>query len=149
MLQARSRIRSGEILEGQEQLEKLLALLSNEPAGSAALATDAFHELATASYYAAWIMRLEGATVDEWKPEAETARQLFRFLAERARQSGDGDAETFEKNLENTIRLEQMDLSALTGEAAAQELQLQLQESESAEAQAMPKPLPGQEARQQ
>ncbi len=113
VLQARSRIRSGEILEGQEQLEKLLALLSNEPAGSAALATDAFHELATASYYAAWIMRLEGATVDEWKPEAETARQLFRFLAERARQSGDGDAETFEKNLENTIRLEQMDLSAL------------------------------------
>jgi hypothetical protein len=113
VLQARSRIRSGEILEGQEQLEKLLALLGNEPAGSPALATDAFHELATASYYAAWIMRLEGATAEEWKPEAETARQLFRFLAERAEQSGDGDAETFQKNLENTIRLEQMDLSTL------------------------------------
>jgi hypothetical protein len=113
VLQARSRIRSGEILEGQEQLDKLLSALSNEPAESKALATDAFHELATASYYAAWIMRLEGATTDEWKPEAETARQLFRFLAERAEQTGDGDAEIFEKNLENTIRLEQMDLSTL------------------------------------
>ncbi len=113
VLQARSRIRSGELLEGQEQLEKLLALLSNEPAGSLALETDAFHELATASYYAAWIMRLEGATAEEWKPEAETARQLFRFLAERAEQGGDDDAETFQKNLENTIRLEQMDLSTL------------------------------------
>jgi hypothetical protein len=113
VLQARARIRNGEILEGQEQLEKLLARLDNEPAGSPALATDAFHELAAASYYAAWIMRLEGATAEEWKPEAETARQLFRFLAERAEQAGDGDAETFQKNLENTIRLEQMDLSTL------------------------------------
>jgi hypothetical protein len=113
LLQARARIRSGEILEGQEQLQKLLALLSNEPAGSPALVTDAFHELATAGYYAAWIMRREGATAEEWKPEAETARQLFRFLAERAEKTGDGDAEIFQKNLENTIRLEQMDLNTL------------------------------------
>jgi hypothetical protein len=113
LLQARARIRNGEILEGQEQLEKLLTLMSNEPAGSPALATDAFHELASASYYAAWIMRLEGATAEEWKPEAETARQIFRFLAERAEQAGEGDAETFQMNLENTIRLEQMDLSTL------------------------------------
>ncbi len=121
LLQARSRIRNGEILEGQEQIEKLLAAVKSEvkddsasgDKATVALTTDAFNELAMAGYYAAWIMRLEGATSEEWKPEAEKARQLFRFLAEQAQQSGDSDAATYERNLENTIDLEQMDLNTL------------------------------------
>jgi hypothetical protein len=111
--QARCRIRGGEIIEGHEQLEKLLSRLSGESAAEKALVVDAFHELATASYYAAWIMRREGASSDEWKPEAECARQLFRFLAEEAGKAGSDDAETWQRDLEATIRLEQMDLSTL------------------------------------
>jgi hypothetical protein len=88
-----------------------------------AIVEQATDELARSSYYAAWIMRLEGAAPDEWKPEAERARQQYRLLAERAesrlslRESSAGgdaaDAGLFKRNLEATIRLEQMDLSTL------------------------------------
>ncbi len=77
------------------------------------LIDQATDELARSSYYAAWIMRLEGAAADEWKPEAERARQQFRLLAERAEDGKSQDAALFKRNLEATIRLEQMDLNTL------------------------------------
>ena len=80
---------------------------------SAPLIDQATDELARSSYYAAWIMRLEGAAADEWKPEAERARQQFRLLAERAEDGKSQDAALFKRNLEATIRLEQMDLNTL------------------------------------
>ncbi|MEN6451692.1 MAG: hypothetical protein ABFC96_14465, partial [Thermoguttaceae bacterium] len=77
------------------------------------LVNQAAGELAESSYYAAWIMRLEGATPDEWKPEAERARQQYRLLAERADVDKDATSELFQRNLEATIRLEQMDFNTL------------------------------------
>ena len=117
------RINAGEMIEGQEQLGKLLAKFEAgdeaSPAGAASaeqkatLVEQATDELARSSYYAAWIMRLEGAAPDEWKPEAERARQQYRLLAERAADGNAADAGLFQRNLEATIRLEQMDLSTL------------------------------------
>lgn len=120
---AKSRIAAGEILEGMQDLRDLLAVIETDGSpASANLATSVRHELGMTGYYAAWIMRLEGATVDEWKPEVEAARQQFRMLAEQAEdavQQGDASkaeqAEQFKKNLEAAIRLEQMDLSVLLG----------------------------------
>ncbi|WP_425615263.1 hypothetical protein NA78x_005172 [Anatilimnocola sp. NA78] len=106
----RALVKGGSIIEGQELLEKTLSELSTSGEESTALAQAARYELATSSYDAAWIMRLEGATTDEWLPEAEIARQNFRLLAESA--SSD-EASTYERSLEATIRLEQMDLSEL------------------------------------
>jgi hypothetical protein len=106
----RALVMSGEIIEGQERLEKTLDGLEATGQTASPLAAAARYELGTASYYAAWIMRLEGAVADEWLPEAERARQQFRLLAEQA---SDSAAQTSQRGLEATIRLEQMDLSEL------------------------------------
>lgn len=64
-------------------------------------------QLGKAHYYATWVLKTSGASEDEWRPFAERARQLFRYLAEledpeefqnyeaRVRQE-------FEKAVENT-----------------------------------------------
>jgi hypothetical protein len=108
-------VMSGDIVEGQERLEKTLVELDDADQGDSEVARAARYELATASYYAAWIMRLEGATAEEWLVEAEVARQNFRLLAEgaAAESSMPSEANDFERSLEATIKLEQMDLSEL------------------------------------
>lgn len=113
LAEARSRINAGQVIEGQEQLQKLIDKLEADPRANPALMNQAAAELADSSYYAAWIMRLEGATAEEWKPEAERARQQFRLLAEQAETAGNPQAGALKGNLEATIRLEQMDLSTL------------------------------------
>ena len=35
-----------------------------------------------AHYYATWVLKTNGAAEAEWRPFAERARQLFRYLAE-------------------------------------------------------------------
>lgn len=106
----RALVMSGEIVEGQERLTKTLEELEAGNQALRPLAAEARYELGVSGYYAAWIMRLEGATADEWLPEAESARQQFRLLAE---QENAVDSEASQRSLEATIRLEQMDLSEL------------------------------------
>lgn len=112
LAQAQAMIQTGQILEGEAQLQTLLEELQTARRPDAELLTAVRHELATTGYFMAWLMRLEGATAEEWKPEAELARQHFRLLAEQADSPGD-EPTAFHKNLEATIRLEQMDLSEL------------------------------------
>jgi tetratricopeptide (TPR) repeat protein len=109
---ANARMYVGELPEAMEAMDTLLtdaraagadAMLEREIRGS----------LASAHYYAAWLMRLESAPSEEWLVQAENARQHFRLLAEQV--AGTSAAENYEKNLEATIRLEQMDLSELEG----------------------------------
>jgi hypothetical protein len=69
--------------------------------------------LAGLHYYAAWVMRLEGAGAEEWTLETEQARQHFRLLAEGAQASDEKSADGYQKNLEATVRLARMDLSDL------------------------------------
>lgn len=114
--EAKARIQAGGLLEGAEALEGIITEEQASARPDADVIEQARHELGTARYYAAWLMRLDGATAEEWKPESEAARQQFRLLAENAQASGDGArAEDYKKNLEEVIRLEQMDLSELQG----------------------------------
>lgn len=115
ILEAKARIRGGQLLEGAEQLETLLNAERAAASPDGEVVTRLRNELGTARYYAAWLMRLEGADVDEWKPEAEAARQQFRLLAEGAVEEKLASADDDRKNLEQVIRLEQMDLSELRG----------------------------------
>ncbi len=107
----------GELWPAVDLYEALLGEL--EPSGSAPvqtvdpLAREVRHQLATARYFAAWLMRLEGGTSDEWLPEAHKARQHFALLASRAELEDSPEKLAFEKNVEAVVRLELMDLSEL------------------------------------
>lgn len=110
---ARAQIDCGQLLEGMGRMETLVSELDAEGKGAGAMANDARSTLASGAYYAAWVMRLEGASSDEWKPVAERARQGFRLLAERAAEANHPEAGAHQRNLESAIRLEQMDLTEL------------------------------------
>ncbi len=110
---ARAHLKCGDLVTAQGELEEILGRLASGPERDSRLARAVHHELASASYHAAWLMRLEGAARDEWKPECERARQEFRLLAERAEEEAAPEAALFQRNLEAAIRLEQMDLSEL------------------------------------
>ncbi len=72
--------------------------------------------LANSQYYMTWLMRLEGVSREEWEPEVESARELYRLLAERAEEAGDQTAaKKNQEDLESTIRLARMDLKDLQG----------------------------------
>lgn len=109
--EAKARIESGDLLEGARQLEELIAQQEAAASPDEAALKELRSELGEAAYVTAWVMRIEGATADEWKPETEKSRQQFRLLSETL--DGDADAESFKKNLEAAIRLEQLDLSEL------------------------------------
>jgi hypothetical protein len=105
--QAKAMIQAGQMIQGQNQLTELLEDLATEEPNSS-FARQTRNELATSQYHAAWLMRREGATEQEWMIEAEAARQNFRLLAERADAEDVDESKQFKENLESTIRLEQM-----------------------------------------
>jgi len=112
LAQANARLFIGEL---PEALEALGSLLTDCRAGGAdpELEREIRASLGSAHYYAAWLMRLESAPLEEWLVQAESARQHFRLLAEQS--AGTEASLDYEKNLEATIRLERMDLSELEG----------------------------------
>jgi hypothetical protein len=109
--EAKALVEAGDFLSAAKQFEELIAQQEASDAPDEAVLKELRTELGEVAYYTAWVMRIEGATADEWKPETEKARQQFRLLSETL--DGDADAESFKKNLEAAIRLEQMDLSEL------------------------------------
>ncbi len=110
---AKARMYSGELPEAMLFLDDMLGDLQKADASSE-LQSQVRGTLATAQYYAGWLMRLEGAEPKEWTEQTEAARQNFRLLAEDSRDSREQDRmEKFQKNLEATIRLARMDLSEL------------------------------------
>lgn len=112
LARANARVYTGELPEAMDDMEKLLTEAQATSADTE-LQREIRSSLASSRYYAAWLMRLEGATTEEWLQQAESSRQHFRLLAEESK--GTTLASGFEKNLEATIRLEQMDLSELQG----------------------------------
>lgn len=110
---AKSQIRAGDLIGGQDLLMQLVDSLEQQPAEDASLLPSVRHELGMSSYYAAWMMRLEGATTEEWMTEAENARQQFRLLAEECTDRLSQNYTAASENVEAVIRLEQMDLSTL------------------------------------
>jgi hypothetical protein len=110
---ARARMFSGELPEAIVEMDGLLSDLLKDKAAAGAI-REVRATLASAEYYAGWLMRLEGATAEEWMAETEQARQHFRLLAEETSKDK-SVSEGYQKNLEATIRLERMDLSELQG----------------------------------
>jgi hypothetical protein len=65
-------------------------------------------------YYAAWVMRLEGARRELWLEEAELARQNFRMLAESGMSGSDqAYTRTQQNNLEAAVKLQRMSMTEL------------------------------------
>lgn len=65
-------------------------------------------------YYAAWVMRLEGAQRDLWMEEAELGRQNYRLLTESSFAAGTTIAgQSQQTNLETAVRLQRMSLTEL------------------------------------
>jgi len=115
LAQAKARIYTGELPEAKADLEGLLDDAQKNSA-PAALVDEIRAKLASAEYYAGWLMRLEGAATEEWMAETESARQHFRLLAEQTQAHGTKALATdYQKNLEAVVRLELMDLSELKG----------------------------------
>ena len=110
----KARMHVGELPEAIADMDGLLAEMEKGNAAAAQL-NDVRTNLATAEYYAAWLMRLEGASADEWTVQAESARQHFRLLAEDALKADPASARDPQENLEATVRLERMDLTELQG----------------------------------
>ncbi len=129
----RALVRSGEVWSGIESLESLLTQVDGSAAndatgapsgrGAEELSTRTREELATAYYYGARLLRLNGMPAQEWMVESGKARQHFRLLAEGSRGSGaaadgTGDAaseraEAHQRNLELVLNLEQSSLAEL------------------------------------
>lgn len=102
--------------EARRDLEVLVEEVASDPEGDERVLAAAREALANAQYYMTWLLRLEGATREEWEPEIESSRQNYRLLAERSEGSGDREAASKQReNLESAIRLARMDLSELQG----------------------------------
>jgi hypothetical protein len=110
---ARARMYAGELPEAMEDLEGVLTDAQSQNAPRE-LVNEIRSSVGSMHYYAAWLMRLEGAPAEEWTIETEQARQHFRLLAENA-QAYSEPSDAHQKNLEATIRLARMDLSELKG----------------------------------
>ena len=120
---AKAQMRTGDLPEAMESLETLLAEV--EKAGDQPeTAREVRGTQAAFRYYAAWLMRLEGASSEEWTEQVDQSRQHYRLLAEQATSKGEPKlAEAYEKNLEAAVRLARMDLSELKANPLPKECQ--------------------------
>ena len=109
LARANARIYIGELPEAMLAMEHLL----NETAkgSDSKLESKVRSSLASAQYYAGWLMRLELAEKKEWKEPLEKARQNFRLLAEQTAKTDAKASGDHQKNLEAVVRLARMDLS--------------------------------------
>jgi hypothetical protein len=102
--------------EATHDLAALVDEISNDPAHDGKLLDDARAALANAQYYTTWLMRLEGASREEWEPQIEASRQNYKLVAEKAERSGDPKlALATREDLESAIHLERMELKDLQG----------------------------------
>lgn len=74
-----------EMLDLESSINDLKRLLQETAAvygENAPITRGVREQLGKAHYYATWVLKTNGAAENEWRPFAERARQLFRFLAE-------------------------------------------------------------------
>ena len=112
LAQIRTRHRTGDALGAIDLSEKLLND-SALPAMPTAFQDEAREVAGRIHYYAAWIMRLEGAGRELWMEEAESARQNFRLLAETGSSGVEAAAGTRQENLESAVQLQRLSLTEL------------------------------------
>ena len=111
--QVRLRYRQGAAVEAIDGADAILADAGfhTQPAE---LQREARELAGRIHYYAAWVMRLEGAQRDLWLEEAELARQNYRLLTEASlATSRTNFAALQQTNLEAAVRLQRMSLIEL------------------------------------
>jgi hypothetical protein len=113
MALVRARYHQGGAVEAIDGADRILAdaRFSSMPA---ALQREARELAGRLHYYAAWVMRLEGAKRELWLEEAELARQNFRMLTESSMAEGKAEySKSQQANLENAVRLQRMSMTEL------------------------------------
>jgi hypothetical protein len=111
---AKAKLLCSKLPEANAELGGLLEELLREPSADAALVDDVRRTHASSDYYMTWLLRLEGAPMEEWEPRIERARQNYKLLAERP---GLAEAEksALAEDVESAVRLARMDLDELQG----------------------------------
>ena len=110
--------------EANADLKAIVDELQQDKGSDAKLLTDARASLAGSQYYMTWIMKLEGLGREEWEPEIESSRQLYKMLAEQADEEGNEDsAKERREDVESAIRLARMDPGELQGKAIPKQCQ--------------------------
>lgn len=115
---ANAQMQINQLPEAWTAMQALVGELGEQPEAERdpELYADAKQALATSQFYLTWLMRLEGRPRDDWEPEVESARQIYKQLAEDATDQGNGEeAQKYAENLEASIRLARMDLGELQG----------------------------------
>jgi len=113
LAQVRTRFRSGEAVEAIDLADRLLddPRLKSMPVDFQRESRELAGRI---HYYAAWIMRLEGASRDLWMEEAELSRQNFRLLTEKSAAQGEKAYSTKQQeNLESAVELQRLSLTEL------------------------------------
>lgn len=110
--------------EASMDLKSLVEEIQHDPKADPLLLADARDAMANSQYYMTWLMRLEGMARTEWGPEIESARQIYRLLAEQAHKAGDKSSTArHSEDLESAIRLARMEPGDLQGLALPKQCQ--------------------------
>lgn len=114
LAQVRTHFRMGDALAAINGVDQLLdeQIMSTMPTDFQRESRDLAGRI---HYYAAWVMRLEGASRELWMEEAELARQNFRLLAEQqsAVETVDNHTTKQQENLESAVQLQRLSLTEL------------------------------------
>lgn len=117
----RARYRQGGAVEAIDGIDRILSD-ARFAALPAAQQREARELAGRIHYYAAWVMRLEGAQKDLWMEEAELSRQNYRLLTESSFEAGKASYGSIQQmNLESAVRLQRMSLTELMGRPLPEE----------------------------
>jgi hypothetical protein len=113
LAQVRTHFRMGDAMAAIEGADQLL-----DHKDMANMPVDFQHESRELAgrihYYAAWVMRLEGASRELWMEEAELARQNFRLLSENSlKDRASKDSTKQQENLESAVQLQRLSMTEL------------------------------------
>lgn len=97
LAEATARLDALEFGQAIDELEPLLRDCANRYGEDAHLTRNTRATLGKATYYASLTLKSAGAAEEEWRPFAERARQLFRFLAEHEKA---GELRKYEQSVE-------------------------------------------------
>ena len=113
---AKAQMLAKKLPDAHRDLKSLVDEMKDDENADEELFDEARATLANSQYYITWLMRLEGQSEEDWKPEIEAARQTFRLLAEKSKTAGDeASRKRNQEDLESAIRLARMDLTDLQG----------------------------------
>lgn len=116
LARAKSQMLATQLPEANADLKALTDELASDPTADPKQLAAAREAFANSQYYIGWLMRLEGQVAENWEPELESSRQVYKLLAEQAEAAGDtASTKQHTESLEAAVRLARMDLSELTG----------------------------------